>query len=262
MPACMQRHCLIGDNGALGGGVGGARGGARGGEGGGARGDQAKENSIAPPASGSLGQPARAGATTAGRTRLPADKAEEVSRVLTSVTTLRGSLPPAPPPALAPAPAATPAATRPAQPPPNPPFAGRKPQPAQSAPAGTPPPTKKRARRSASAPKPRRGKGSSAEGGKGGKAAAQKPQQRKQRRVVESDSETDEEDEDEDEEEFLIEEITAHRRSGSSVEYLVRWAPVDGEEESEQTWELLANVRTTEALEVYLSRQHTGGASK
>ena len=96
MPACMQRHCLIGDNGALGGGVGGARGGARGGEGGGARGDQAKENSIAPPASGSLGQPARAGAT-AGRTRLPADKAEEVSRVLTSVTALRGSLPPAPP---------------------------------------------------------------------------------------------------------------------------------------------------------------------
>ena len=261
MPACMQRHCLIGDNGALGGGVGGARGGARGGEGGGARGDQAKENSIAPPASGSLGQPARAGAT-AGRIRLPADKAKEVSRVLTSVTALRGSLPPAPPPALAPAPAATPAATRPAQPPPNPPFAGRKPQPAQSAPAGTPPPTKKRARRSASAPKPRRRKGSSAEGGKGGKAAAQKPQQRKQRRVVESDSETDEEDEDEDEEEFLIEEITAHRRSGSSVEYLVRWAPVDGEEESEQTWELLANVRTTEALEAYLSRQHTGGASK
>ena len=35
MSACMQRHCLIGDNGALGGGVGGARGGARGGEGGG-----------------------------------------------------------------------------------------------------------------------------------------------------------------------------------------------------------------------------------
>ena len=131
--------------------------------------------------------------------------------------------------------------------------------------AGTPRLTKKRARRSASAQKPRRRKGSSADGGKGGKAAAQKrqkPKQRKQRRALVSDSETDEEDEGKDEEEYLLEEITAHRISGSSVEYLVRWAPVNGEEESEQTWELLANVRTTEALEAYLSRQHTGGASK